>query len=58
MGPPSRTPAYHLLRTLSTGLELEEGLISKSVVSGRRLASFCIVFWNVIEDIGIIMVFN
>ena len=34
-GPLSRTPAYHLLRTLSKGLELEEGLILQIVVSGR-----------------------
>ena len=48
---PLRTPAYHLSRMLSTGLALEEGLISKSVVSRWCLFSFCMVFWNAIEDI-------
>ena len=32
----SRTPTYHFSRTLSKELVLKEGLILKSIVSGRR----------------------
>ena len=39
-------PTYRLSRMLSKGLELEEGLISKFVVSGRRFDWFLHGFWG------------